>query len=399
MAPREPLAEDRINDVDKNRDVDGPCDRAEDFSLFGSNAATKFVIDEQENRAQECNNSDTSPCKEEEELVHLRSRIRRLLALKCPSSQQRPSPRLSDDKQHGEDKDRALADLMTYVTDACGARMDDVAPQKDAHGGRGLFATRDIQRNGHVLAVLPRNLRLGQRRAILEFGGLPSWTPDLTATSLLVLHWYASSLEPNRNVGSRLRSDEEKKEEGEYSNSPDSERMGSYESFGSLYAQSLPMLPCEFHNAVMMSEEELQKWSHRPEYQQEMHRVRARADCCVQYIQEVLLEDNSEGCESRNSTVNRDSAIYWAIAMVLSRTHAFGSRQGGRWMTPVLDLANHSPNANAYLEGDSQGHLLLKSHRPIACGEEVTLDYQVAHDPELVATYGFSLLGVTSSPP
>jgi len=86
----------------------------------------------------------------------------------------------------------------------------------------------------------------------------------------------------------------------------------------------------------------------------------------------------------------RTKTINWAISMVKSRSHAFGSKHG-YWLTPVFDLLNHCPTPNAVIEGDDQGQLVLKAINEIDSKEEITIDYQIDNDSLLVANYGFSL--------
>ena len=300
----------------------------------------------------------------------LRNRLKKLLQLKHPSQEPTLSSLYSATSNNS--KDEYIRQLFHWVTETKGAVLDGIRPGKDNFGGRGLFATRTVAVKGTVLAVLPRSLRIGQKMACQRFSGLPSNAPDLTATSLLVLSFLAEAV-----------------------NNPDSSNKG-----WGLYALSMPMQSSEFQNAIFMSQNEEESWAqYDKSYQKEIQNVRALAECCVQYIQNVLLSEDSNDRNgninvndvSKDITVESSSAIYWAIAMVMSRTHGFGSHTGGRWLTPILDLANHSPNANCELEGDDQGRLLLRANRPIQGGEEITIDYQVYDDAKLVATYGFSL--------
>lgn len=234
--------------------------------------------------------------------------------------------------------------LFEWATDK-GAVLSSIRYGRDEHGGRGLFAIHAVPKGG-ILASLPRNLRLGQKLACQRIPCLSSNVPDLTALSFLLLDF-----------------------------------VGKDDDEWRLYVETLPRRH-EFTNAMFMTKEDIQKWTcFGEEYAAAIQNVRAKADACVSYIRDLTGGDEP---------IADESAIRWAIAMVLSRSHAFGS-QTGRWLTPVFDLANHSAENGARLEVDDQGGLLLIAGKDLASGEEVTLDYQEDKDENLVATYGFSL--------
>ena len=74
-------------------------------------------------------------------------------------------------------------------------------------------------------------------------------------------------------------------------------------------------------------------------------------------------------------------------------------RQGNaRYLTPVLDLANHAAveDGGGTISCGASGELMLRAGRALAVGDEVLLDYQVANGPLMLATYGFLNL---STPP
>jgi SET domain len=150
-------------------------------------------------------------------------------------------------------------------------------------------------------------------------------------------------------------------------------------------------LPRRCHNAVFMMREEQEYWGqYGKDYSTNICKVQDQAKCCWQYIQDCILSpDDVSECLTGQNTNNNDSLIWWAISMVQSRTHSFGSHKC-RWMTPIFDFCNHSTDPYCRLEGDSQGNLILRAVKAIAPGEEITIDYQVADDAKLVATYGFS---------
>ena len=198
-------------------------------------------------------------------------------------------------------------ELFAWATEH-GARLDKIFCQKDTHGGRGLYSLGPMNK-GDIIAVLPRPLRIGQMEACRVLK-LPWDTPDLTALSLLVLWYYRE---------------------------------------GHVYSKSLPRL-AEFQNAILLTPEEELSWSAYTEYMDAIRNFRSRAEGCRKYIETCLA---SEGAPMRTKTIN------WAISMVKSRSHAFGSKHG-YWLTPVFDLLNHCPTPNAVIEGDDQGQLVCK---------------------------------------
>lgn len=225
-----------------------------------------------------------------------------------------------------------------------GAQLDGIACQQDAHGGRGVYSTGVVTK-GSILAILPRSLRIGQSYACRTLQ-LPKDTPDLSALSLLVV-WFC-------------------REEH-------------------IYVKCLPR-KTECSNSLLMSKEQKRAWSEQgAEYTSAMERVQSRGEACYQYIRQCLSSNNN------NIPANVSTTLLWAIAMVKSRSHAFRSKRG-YWLTPIFDLANHSPQPNAMLEGDDHGRLVLKAVKAIDEGQEITIDYQVEDDAMLVANYGFSLL-------
>lgn len=259
-------------------------------------------------------------------------------------------------------------ELFRWATSE-GAFLEGIACRRDAFGGRGLFATAPAAPTT-PLAVLPRHLRWGQSFAArgshhkhsstLE-GIIPPNTPDLTALTLLVLRLCQQ---------------------------------------GHIYARCLPR-DNEFLNAMMLSVETIRAWENAldqwdkavgppltvdlTQYLQSIRKVRSLAEGCRSYVKDVLVGETNMEEEDFTPT------FHWAMAMVKSRSHAFGSKRG-YWLTPVLDLANHSPtNPNAVLVAGAEGELLLQATAPIARDEEILIDYQVYEDHMLLATYGFSL--------
>jgi len=276
-----------------------------------------------------------------------------------------------------------------------GAILDGIRCREDAYGGRGLFADASSFLGGDVVAVLPRALRIGQETACRQLR-LPSTTPDLSALSLLVLDMVLST--------SSLAWKSEDDVDGN-------------ENFD-VYAAILPKYG---YNALFMKDEEIKEWSnHGNQYEIDIRLVRKQADSCIRYIQDYLSMDpkrlevgsyvSNECCINEDISSNKNNGsskddillplqtmkaqlptLRWAIQIVQSRTHGFGTGRS-RWMTPIFDFANHSPNPNCKLEGDDSGGLIMRAVRPIKADEEITIDYQVPDDAKLVATYGFSIL-------
>ena len=240
-------------------------------------------------------------------------------------------------------EDSDVSELFRWAV-AKGANLNRIECRKEEFGGRGLYVKDEATTIGDVVATLPRSLRIGQNHACQKLG-LPKGTADLSALALMVVD--------------ALDKDE-------------------------VFARCLPR---QCSNAVFMTLEQEAYWAHLgAEYAMAIGRIRDQATSCVNYIQDCV----TIGSDQLGNAISKDCIIWWAIAMVQSRTHGFGSSKN-RWMTPVFDFCNHSPRPNCRLEGDSEGNLVLKAVLKIAKGEEITIDYQVPDDAKLVATYGFSL--------
>eukprot|EP00980_Cylindrotheca_fusiformis_P031225 scaffold26019_cov147-Cylindrotheca_fusiformis.AAC.2 len=242
--------------------------------------------------------------------------------------------------------DMDYENLFTWAIEA-GALLDGITCKDDSYGGMGLFATNELI-EGEVAAILPRALRIGQNCACQRLG-LPNSTPDLSALSLFLLDLVLSD-----------------------------DENGSFHHYAAC-------LPKRCSNALFMSAHEIQYYEKfGEEYSTAIEAVRSQEISCYEYIRDVLA---STDFEHSNTSSN---GLKWAIAMVQSRTHGFGT-QRSRWLTPIFDFANHSTTPNCKLEGDAQGQLLLRAVQCIAPGSPITIDYQVTEDAKLVATYGFSL--------
>lgn len=256
---------------------------------------------------------------------------------KLISSSNLPSLHPANDKNYDS--------LFAWAT-AEGAQLDGIVCKDDAYGGRGLVSATSL-REGDIAAFLPRALRIGQTVACQRLG-LPNRTPDLSALSLFLLDL--------------LLSDDE------------NDKFRHYAA----------CLPRSGSNALFMNDKEIQHHStFGEEYSKAIRAVCTQDVSCYEYIRDVLV--STESMHIRHS-----KGLKWAISMVQSRTHGFGTNCS-RWLTPILDFANHSETPNCELAGDSEGGLLLRSLRCIPVGEAITIDYQVADDAKLVATYGFSL--------
>ncbi|CAJ1909863.1 unnamed protein product [Cylindrotheca closterium] len=237
--------------------------------------------------------------------------------------------------------------LFSWAT-SIGAELDGIACVEDIYGGRGLAARQKFV-VGDMLAILPRELRIGQTVACKHLG-IPSDTPDLSALSMFLLD---------------LASSEESEEKFLH------------------YARCLPKFGS---NGLFQSDEDDDHYdAFGEEYTEAIKAIRSQAKSCKDYIYEVLIGESP--LEDQAPTI----PLLWAISMVQTRTHGFGSNRG-RWLTPIFDFANHSPNPNSKLEGDSDGRLVLRALKAIDANEDITIDYQVPDDSKLRATYGFSLL-------
>lgn len=251
-----------------------------------------------------------------------------------------------------------------------GAYIEKIACRPDEFGGMCLVSViPDKQTPGDVIAVLPRSLRIGQTTACQRLG-LPKGTPDLSALSLFLVDLIANSI-PISNT----------------KHNNDSSNISNKDIFLSHYVKCLPKSGGP--NALFMKEEEIQYWTNLGgmEYRNAISGVKNQAKSCIEYIQDCLT---SSSYISKEPSSFESDDICWAISIVQSRTHGFGQARS-RWLTPIFDFANHSPNPNCKLEGDSQGQLVLRAIRTIFPGEEITIDYMVSNDAKLVATYGFSL--------
>lgn len=231
-----------------------------------------------------------------------------------------------------------------------GTLINGICCQTDSHGGRGIFSTRDLVQ-GEIIVVLPRALRWGQSHACKTMSLLPKSTPDLTALTLLLLY---------------LCQEEH------------------------IYTRCLPHgIPS---NALLFSDQDVAFWDQVDgSYSEAIRRNRSLGEGCQGYIRHMLMHEKSPSTSAFSST------FVWAVAMVKSRSHAFGS-SSGYWITPILDLLNHSPHPNANFSVGNEGQLLLQLSTSIPKGTEITMDYQAADDATLLASYGFSLVHTSSAP-
>lgn len=235
--------------------------------------------------------------------------------------------------------------LFSWAT-SIGAELDGIACVEDIYGGRGL-ETEKMFVVGDVIAMLPRELRIGQNVACKHLG-IPSDTPDLSALSIFLLD---------------LASSEEKDEKFLH------------------FATCLPKIGS---NGLFLSDEDVEHYgTFGEEYTTAIKAINNQATACSDYIYEVLADE---------SPIDQGSTtLLWAISMVQSRTHGFGTNRS-RWLTPIFDFANHSSSPNSKLEGDSRGRLVLRAVKAMEANEEITIDYQCDEDSKLLANYGFSLL-------
>mmetsp|Transcript_26924 Transcript_26924/g.60198 ORF Transcript_26924/g.60198 Transcript_26924/m.60198 type:complete len:418 (-) Transcript_26924:454-1707(-) len=328
-----------------------------------------------------------------------------------------------------------LADMEQLFAwaESQGASIDNVAWGHDPWGGSGLFVKKRPILAGNTVLTLPRCLRVGKEFVTTDRGHLPVMLPpdcpDLSALAILLLAWLPGSDDLQGPLGEEnplLDSNSCGTGSAGGGDSQSNTAAAAENVFGpsegwELYAKCLPTAD-ELSNAVVMSPERAAAWANCPEhgsrFTESIGGMRRRADHCVRYILEELaggfissgtastcgegrqvLTSEEAGVadssveERRAPSEAEEEAVRWAIAMVVSRSHGLGTRTG-RWLTPILDLANHKPESEGggRLAVDSQGGLTFRNgseHLPV--GHQIFLDYQIDDDEELVAAYGFSL--------
>jgi len=244
--------------------------------------------------------------------------------------------------------------LFTWAS-CKGAKLENIKCCEDFYGGTCLVTTINAKERS-VIASLPRSLRIGQHTACKRLG-IPRLSPDLSALSLFLL---------------------------------DVLLVGSDDDHCDNFYPYVACLPHRCVNALFMSEAEVSKWSNQGmDYETAISKVQSQGESCMRYIQDCLSSNKSNSPYTIRR--RRSLALWWAVSMVQSRSHGFGTTKS-RWLTPVFDFCNHSTTPNCTVEGNSYGELVLKTTRDIAAGEELTIDYMEIDDAKLVATYGFSNL-------
>ncbi|KAI1662562.1 SET domain-containing protein [Daldinia decipiens] len=82
----------------------------------------------------------------------------------------------------------------------------------------------------------------------------------------------------------------------------------------------------------------------------------------------------------------------WILLDALYRSRSLGLPKSGESMVPCLDLANHSTQATAYFDENSEGEVVLYLHKGclVPAGSEITIDYGHEKSPaEMLFSYGF----------
>ncbi|KAI2473201.1 SET domain-containing protein [Annulohypoxylon bovei var. microspora] len=90
----------------------------------------------------------------------------------------------------------------------------------------------------------------------------------------------------------------------------------------------------------------------------------------------------------------------WVLLDALYRSRSLGLPQSGEAMVPCLDLVNHSSEANAYFDENSQGEVILRLRDGcnVSLGSEISIDYGREKSPaEMLFSYGFIDPGSTAS--
>ena len=392
------------NDDDAHCDYDSSCSSSCDELIFGidfSKLDVSAIVeedDEHHNNGSKDGRYTKQMLKVVAPTTHYTTRIDKLLQIStCDDFVLRLRSSLPKDI----DFERLFASASKL-----GAQLDGIQCQKDSYGGRCLVATRDTIESSassssttasDVIAVLPRSLRIGQHMACQRLG-LPSSTPDLSALSLFLLDLMSQVYNRDNVSGTGCTGTNA---DCDYGDDQDED------AFYYLYAKCLPR---QSFNAINMSKDDVQYWSNLgQEYETALRSAQSQAESCSQYIHDCLSSTSKLNADNEDNTLNgpsllsqspppsnnslckQDSALLWAISMVQSRTHGFGTKRS-RWLTPIFDFCNHSPTPNCALEGDAYGRLVLKSTRSIKAGDEITIDYMVDDDAKIVATYGFSML-------
>ncbi|WQF88812.1 Putative SET domain-containing protein [Colletotrichum destructivum] len=116
----------------------------------------------------------------------------------------------------------------------------------------------------------------------------------------------------------------------------------------------------------------------------------------------VALTDEFDGLRETSSTLTfwnelfweseKISLIDWVRVDAWFRSRCLELPKSGEAMVPVLDLANHSSEANAYYEenGKDEVVLLLRPGCRVSSGEEMTISYGDAKSgAEMLFSYGF----------
>ena len=260
------------------------------------------------------------------------------------------------------------AAVFRWATEAHGAVLGNITFGLDAWGGSGLFlkaasAGGTAVDRGGVIAVLPRALRVGREAAGGPNGcvrGLSLDCPDLSALALLLLAWLPSA--PTDPIST----DDDDDDDG---------KVLSDASAFALYAATLPTLAA-VGNAVAMTPTDVAAWvaalpatsagcddsrdvscegvaeaidGVRGMVRSAETFIRALARPAVHEAlhgavptERLGTGGGGDGGGDGGYSDGGSSALAWALAMVVSRSHGFGTRDR-RWLTIIFDLANHKP--------------------------------------------------------
>ncbi|KAI0108303.1 SET domain-containing protein [Daldinia grandis] len=107
------------------------------------------------------------------------------------------------------------------------------------------------------------------------------------------------------------------------------------------------------------------------------------------------LRENLATLPHWNEILSIDESITirdWILLDALYRSRSLGLPKSGESMVPCLDLVNHSSQATAYFDENSDGEvvLYLRKGNVAPVGSEITIDYGQEKSPaEMLFSYGF----------
>lgn len=89
-----------------------------------------------------------------------------------------------------------------------------------------------------------------------------------------------------------------------------------------------------------------------------------------------------------------EEALLWAQAVLMSRVFKLPKGGSQLVLAPFVDIANHActhGEANAVVELQENGDVVLRASRPVCSGDEVRICYGEYANEQLIFSYGFVL--------